>query len=176
MQQTSTNSRISIKDEAQDITFSSCGPNLGYDGWHGNWAPPVSAGICAVEMGKPGMKLFLQVSLSDDTSTNKWRNLSGNSQTYQSSNRLSTPQTCWLMGVLLWWRAEGPRHICGGATRMMCGSKWSETWLQTTSWDITPAVSLWNTITPGPSHSQNFGWFLPLGSCHLCTAHQIHEI
>ena len=60
MQQTSTNSRISIKDEAQDITFSSCGPNLGYDGWHGNWAPPVSAGICAVEMGKPGMKLFLQ--------------------------------------------------------------------------------------------------------------------
>ena len=107
MQQTSTNSRISIKDEAQDITFSSCGPNLGYDGWHGNWAPPVSAGICAVEMGKPGMKLFLQVSLSDDTSTNKWRNLSGNSQTYQSSNR-----PCPLLKHVDWWECsydEGPK-------------------------------------------------------------------
>ena len=40
----------------------------------------------------------------------KWHNLSRNSQTYQSSSRLSTPQTCWLMGVLLWWRAEGPRE------------------------------------------------------------------
>lgn len=96
-------------------------------------------------------------------------NLPIEQQTVHSSNMLIDGSPLMMKG------RRAKTYICGGATRMMCGSKWSETWLQTTSWDITPAVSLWNTITPGPSHSQNFGWFLPLGSCHLCTAHQIHE-